>query len=151
MSASLCECTVGPVDWQILPLVARRRLEVWFDGGSRGNPGVAGAGALMFSCNEIGKQLASAHWSFIGDSSNNNEAEYGGLLCGRPLVVPAFALSGAPSGWKGSDSAFEGEVCGVGSRLARVRRTRRALARDRRLLPRRADDQTDIRNPCRSV
>ena len=86
MSASLCEWalstgrsyTAGP---QTGPSISGPRLEVWFDGGSRGNPGVAGAGALEFWCNDFGRPLASSHWSFIGDGSTNNKAEYGGLLC----------------------------------------------------------------------
>jgi hypothetical protein len=49
----LASYTAGP---QSGPSISPR-LEVWFDGGSRGNPGVAGAGALVFWRNDFGKQL----------------------------------------------------------------------------------------------
>ena len=51
-----------------------------FDGGSRGNPGVAGAGMVLYDAN-----TASEVWcgrSYIGDSYTNNEAEYTALLDG---------------------------------------------------------------------
>jgi ribonuclease HI len=80
----LPRCASGPcrlADPRAGPYISGPRLEVCFDGGSRGNPGVAGAGALLFWCNDFGRPLASSHWSFIGDGSTNNKAEYGGLLC----------------------------------------------------------------------
>ena len=49
-----------------------------FDGCSKGNPGIAGAGAVIYlNSNEI--------WSgsvFVGNNSTNNEAEYQGLILG---------------------------------------------------------------------
>lgn len=49
-----------------------------FDGCSKGNPGKAGSGAVIYkNKNEIwGKSL------FIGDKNTNNEAEYIGLIIG---------------------------------------------------------------------
>ena len=49
-----------------------------FDGCSKGNPGKAGSGAVIYkNNNEIwGKSL------FIGDKNTNNEAEYIGLIIG---------------------------------------------------------------------
>jgi ribonuclease HI len=49
-----------------------------FDGCSKGNPGIAGAGAVIYlNSHEI--------WSdsvFVGNNSTNNEAEYQGLILG---------------------------------------------------------------------
>ena len=49
-----------------------------FDGCSKGNPGLAGAGAVLYKNNiEI--------WSgyeFVGENATNNQAEYAGLILG---------------------------------------------------------------------
>ena len=49
-----------------------------FDGCSKGNPGLAGAGAVLYLCdNEV--------WSesfFVGEKFTNNHAEYAGLILG---------------------------------------------------------------------
>ena len=47
-----------------------------FDGASRGNPGEAGAGAVLY--NEEG-HMVWQKFAYLG-SQTNNEAEYGGLL-----------------------------------------------------------------------
>lgn len=52
------------------------------DGGSRGNPGVAGAGAVLLS--EQGKVLKTASKAL--GVMPNNEAEYHGLLLGLELA-----------------------------------------------------------------
>ncbi len=52
------------------------------DGGSRGNPGVAGAGAVI--TDETGKTLAEANKPL--GTMPNNEAEYHGLLLGLDLA-----------------------------------------------------------------
>jgi ribonuclease HI len=50
-----------------------------FDGGSRGNPGIGGSGAVLLAPNgSIIQELAV----FAGDYVTNNEAEYKGLLAG---------------------------------------------------------------------
>ena len=49
-----------------------------FDGCSKGNPGIAGAGAVIYKDNE-------EIWSdckFVGNKITNNESEYEGLLLG---------------------------------------------------------------------
>lgn len=51
-------------------------MEGYFDGASRGNPGKAGAGALMI--NEDGKVVWEAS-RFLGEKTNN-EAEYMALI-----------------------------------------------------------------------
>jgi Caulimovirus viroplasmin/Reverse transcriptase-like len=52
---------------------------IWFDGGARGNPGIAGAGAILQDSK--GKCV----WEgvkFVGKNSTNNQAEYSGLIEG---------------------------------------------------------------------
>ena len=53
-----------------------------FDGGSRGNPGVGGAGAVLYKNNQ-------EQWSktfYLGDNVTNNQAEYKGLIGGLKHV-----------------------------------------------------------------
>jgi ribonuclease HI len=57
---------------------AHRRLRVFSDGASRGNPGPAGAGAVI--ADEKGNTLEE-HGKFLGRQTNN-VAEYQGLLLG---------------------------------------------------------------------
>lgn len=54
-----------------------------FDGCSKGNPGKAGSGAVIYkNKNEIwGKSL------FIGNKNTNNEAEYNGLIIGLEEAI----------------------------------------------------------------
>ncbi|WP_353709020.1 bifunctional RNase H/acid phosphatase [Cellulosimicrobium sp. ES-005] len=59
--------------------VGRRRLVVEADGGSRGNPGPAGFGALVRD-GETGQVLAERA-AFLG-TTTNNVAEYSGLVAG---------------------------------------------------------------------
>jgi ribonuclease H / adenosylcobalamin/alpha-ribazole phosphatase len=52
--------------------------KLMFDGGSRGNPGLSGAGAVLYHCD---KEI----WSeslFVGENATNNHAEYAGLILG---------------------------------------------------------------------
>jgi ribonuclease HI len=51
---------------------------MFFDGCSKGNPGLAGAGAVIYTNNEE----VWAGSSFVGKQSTNNEAEYSGLILG---------------------------------------------------------------------
>lgn len=49
-----------------------------FDGCSKGNPGMAGAGAVIY-------YLDKEHWTdtlFVGENFTNNHAEYAGLILG---------------------------------------------------------------------
>ena len=53
-----------------------------FDGGSRGNPGVGGAGAVLYKND-------NEEWSntfYLGDNVTNNQAEYKGLIGGLKHV-----------------------------------------------------------------
>ena len=49
-----------------------------FDGCSKGNPGLAGAGAVIY----INNEEVWTGSSFVGTNSTNNEAEYAGLILG---------------------------------------------------------------------
>jgi ribonuclease HI len=54
-----------------------------FDGGSRGNPGIAGAGMVIYD--EQGQEVWCG-WKYHGDQATNNVAEYLGILCGLKCV-----------------------------------------------------------------
>ncbi len=55
------------------------KVKVYTDGGSRGNPGVAGSGSVVYG--ENGETLAEVAY-VVGQKSSNNVAEYTGLLRG---------------------------------------------------------------------
>ena len=58
---------------------------LYFDGGSRGNPGIAGCGAVLYD-----KPGGEEVWSlsaFIGKSKTNNDAEYEALIHGLEKCV----------------------------------------------------------------
>lgn len=55
------------------------RVALFCDGGSRGNPGIAGSGSVLY--NEAGDTLAEIAY-VVGAKSTNNVAEYYGLLRG---------------------------------------------------------------------
>ena len=59
-----------------------RHIEVWYDGGSRDNPGCAGAGSLVYLVVGSRKQLVRRRAIFIGLKETNNEAEYSGRCSG---------------------------------------------------------------------
>jgi len=67
-----------------------------FDGGSRGNPGTAGAGMVLYD-SEDGSELWSGY-QYIGSRNTNNEAEYMGLItglqCARALGVEQIVVQG---------------------------------------------------------
>ena len=53
-----------------------------FDGCSKGNPGIAGAGAVIYN-NEI-EMLSNIF--FVGEKATNNHAEYAGLILGLQMA-----------------------------------------------------------------
>jgi ribonuclease HI len=62
-------------------------MEGWFDGGSRGNPGVAGAGWVLYE----GRRVVDCGTVYVGDNSTNNVSEYTGLVA----LMEAAARHGA--------------------------------------------------------
>lgn len=54
-----------------------------FDGGSRGNPGVAGAGMVIYD--ENGQEIWCG-WHYYPKPATNNVAEYIGVVCGLKCV-----------------------------------------------------------------
>jgi ribonuclease HI len=52
---------------------------LYFDGCSKGNPGRAGAGAVLYDAQEVEVFAESV---FVGFRATNNEAEYTGLILG---------------------------------------------------------------------
>ena len=54
-----------------------------FDGCSKSNPGIAGAGAVIYKFN----QEISAKIQFVGNNSTNNVAEYTGLIVGLKEAI----------------------------------------------------------------
>ena len=57
--------------------------KLYFDGASRGNPGLAGAGAVIYE----GAAEKYAVTAFVGENATNNEAEYYGLIIGLQTCV----------------------------------------------------------------
>ena len=67
-----------------------------FDGGSRGNPGTAGAGMVLYD-SEYGAEIWSGY-QYLGETNTNNEAEYMGLItglqCARSLGIEHIVAQG---------------------------------------------------------
>lgn len=55
-----------------------------FDGASKGNPGKAGCGAVLYS--PSGDEVSSVS-EYLGEKETNNYAEYSGLLSGLKLAI----------------------------------------------------------------
>ncbi len=70
------------------------KVAVFTDGGSRGNPGVAGSGAVVYD--EAGETLAEIVY-VVGAKSSNNVAEYHGLLRGLEAAAELGATEVAVS------------------------------------------------------
>lgn len=66
------------------------RLDVECDGGSRGNPGIAGCGSSVLD----GDQEVAARWEFIAKATNN-VAEYQGLINALELAIEIAKMRGA--------------------------------------------------------
>ena len=58
-------------------------MELFFDGCSKGNPGNAGAGAVIY---QNGIELYSKTL-FVGNNETNNVSEYNGLIIGLELAI----------------------------------------------------------------
>ncbi len=57
--------------------------KLFFDGASKGNPGLAGAGAVIYNCE---KEIWYGS-KFVGEKSTNNQAEYSGLIIGLTRAI----------------------------------------------------------------
>jgi len=62
-------------------------LTLFFDGGSRGNPGIAGAGWYLSKDDEA----VASGWHYVGDHETNNVSEYTGLVEGLKGALPHVA------------------------------------------------------------
>lgn len=58
--------------------LVEEKYSLYFDGCSKGNPGLAGAGGVIYKNN----QEIFNYATFLGDNKTNNEAEYASLLIG---------------------------------------------------------------------
>jgi len=54
-----------------------KKIIIYTDGGSRGNPGKAGIGVVF--CNEKEQEIKK-YSQYLGDDMTNNEAEYGAVI-----------------------------------------------------------------------
>lgn len=71
------------INIQMLPIKKNKMYLLKFDGCSKGNPGLSGAGAVIY---KNGVEI----WSksiFVGKNNTNNEAEYSGLVIGLEEAV----------------------------------------------------------------
>src|SRR3990167_6956771 len=64
-----------------IPEISKNRWQLFVDGASRNNPGIAGAGIFIKKNNDIYKKK-----SFFLNSKTNNEAEYLALILGILIV-----------------------------------------------------------------
>ena len=60
--------------------LSKSRYLLQFDGGSRGNPGLGGAGAVIYDISKAREEIWSSFW-YLGEVTNN-QAEYTGLIKG---------------------------------------------------------------------
>src|SRR3989338_8292167 len=54
-----------------------KKITIYTDGGSRGNPGKSGIGVVF--CNEMGQEIKK-YGEYLGDNLTNNEAEYSAVI-----------------------------------------------------------------------
>eukprot|EP00581_Thalassiosira_minuscula_P004070 CAMPEP_0183738876 /NCGR_PEP_ID=MMETSP0737-20130205/55664_1 /TAXON_ID=385413 /ORGANISM="Thalassiosira miniscula, Strain CCMP1093" /LENGTH=1209 /DNA_ID=CAMNT_0025973521 /DNA_START=281 /DNA_END=3910 /DNA_ORIENTATION=+ len=73
---------------------SKKMYTLYFDGGSRGNPGIAGAGMVLYD----GEEEVWNGKKYVGDKETNNEAEYTALItgldCARRLGVEKIHAHG---------------------------------------------------------
>jgi ribonuclease HI len=64
-----------------------KKIVVYTDGGSRGNPGKAGIGVVV--CNERGQEIKK-FGEYLGDNFTNNDAEYQAIIFALKKVRSIF-------------------------------------------------------------
>src|SRR5438876_1358556 len=64
-----------------------KKIVIYTDGGSRGNPGKAAIGVVF--CNEMGQEIKK-FGEYLGDGLTNNEAEYQAVIFGLKKFKALF-------------------------------------------------------------
>jgi len=72
-----------------------KKIIIYTDGGSRGNPGQAAIGVVF--CNEKG-QVCKKYYDYLGDNITNNEAEYQAVVFALQKFKALFGKKLAESG-----------------------------------------------------
>ena len=67
-----------------------KKIVIYTDGGSRGNPGKAAIGVVF--CNEKG-QIIKKYGEYLGDNITNNEAEYSAIIFALKKFKTVFGKS----------------------------------------------------------
>jgi hypothetical protein len=65
-------------------------VRLYFDGGSRGNPGITGAGSVILERHREGWTVVWWTAHFMGDQSTNNEAEHEALRRGAEALCRRY-------------------------------------------------------------
>jgi len=73
---------------KIHPKLLTTEYKLQFDGCSKGNPGLAGAGAVIY---KNGEEIWGS-FSYVGNYSTNNEAEYNGLILGLRYALDELEI-----------------------------------------------------------
>ena len=69
-----------------------KKIIIYTDGGSRGNPGKAAIGVVF--CNEMG-QIINKYSEYLGDNLTNNDAEYQAVIFALKKFKSVFGKSEA--------------------------------------------------------
>lgn len=64
-----------------------KKVIIYTDGASRGNPGPGGAGIVF--CNEKG-EVVKTYYQYLGDEVTNNEAEYQAVIIALKKFIAVF-------------------------------------------------------------
>ena len=67
-------------------VVIKYPFKLKFDGCSKGNPGLAGAGAVLYFTDDDDEEIWATS-QFVGSKATNNEAEYMGLIIGLKRAI----------------------------------------------------------------
>lgn len=74
------------------------KVHIMFDGGARGNPGIAGSGAMVvLSTSNTDNETRHIRW-YVGNNSTNNVAEYSGLVYGLVMAKEMLHARNETSG-----------------------------------------------------
>jgi len=73
---------------KIHPKLLTTEYKLQFDGCSKGNPGLAGAGAVIY---KNGEEVWGS-FTYLGNCCTNNEAEYNGLILGLRYALDELEI-----------------------------------------------------------